>query len=122
MTPAEELLKEISQMTDSAGILRKIGEYFETALKLSETSPSHALQNNALGATVERRAAEPGQPEHRGSTSAASATACSADAAMLENYAKSYDGMGDISGHSVAYDIRHNMIPALRRPDGGKQT
>lgn len=37
-------------------------------------TPSHALQNNALGATVERRAAEPGQPEHRGSTSVASTT------------------------------------------------
>jgi hypothetical protein len=42
-----------------------------------------------------------------------SSAAPTSDAAMLENYARSYDGMEQVSGGSVAYDIRHNMIPAL---------
>ena len=35
--------------------------------------------------------------------------------AVLENYAASYDGMESVSGNSVAYDIRQNIIPALER-------
>lgn len=98
----------IPSAPDKAMAERVIAYLHSTNLEDQDTTCEKVL-NDAMGIPTDA---------DRAFVSAPAARECS-DSAMLENYAQSYDGMGYIEGPSVAFDIRHNMIPALASSASG---